>query len=63
MGRNTDKTESVRNDMDEVAEKAGVMIEAFATGRMQDGIDFGSSNMVPLKNPKVGLMVDSPIYY
>ena len=60
MGRNTDKTESVRNDMDEVAEKAGVMIEAFATGRMQDGIDFGSSNMVPLKNPTVGLMVDTP---
>ena len=60
MGRNTDKTESVRNDMDEVAEKAGVVIEAFATGRMQDGIDFGSSNMVPLKNPTVGLMVDTP---
>ncbi|MDE0588301.1 MAG: hypothetical protein OSB64_08220, partial [Candidatus Marinimicrobia bacterium] len=60
MGRNTVKAKSVRSDMDQIAKEAGVMIDAFTTGRMKEGIDFGSGNMVPLKNPKVGLMVDTP---
>ena len=60
MGRNTKKAESVQSDMAQIAKDAGVNIEAFITGRMKEGIDFGSGNMVPLKNPKVGLMVDSP---
>tara|TARA_Y100000590_G_scaffold82894_2_gene92413 strand:+ start:6002 stop:8605 length:2604 start_codon:yes stop_codon:yes gene_type:complete len=60
MGRNTKKAESVQSDMAQIAKDAGVNIEAFITGRMKEGIDFGSGNMVPLKTPKVGLMVDSP---
>jgi len=60
MGRNTKKAESVQSDMAQIAKDAGVNIEAFTTGRMKEGIDFGSGNMVPLKTPKVGLMVDSP---
>ena len=60
MGRNTVKAKSVRSDMDQIAKEAGVKIDAFTTGRMKEGIDFGSGNMVPLKNPKVGLMVDRP---
>lgn len=60
MGRNTKKAESVQSDMAQIAKDAGVNIEAFTTGRMKEGIDFGSGNMVPLKKPKVGLMVDSP---
>ena len=61
MGRNLDKVKSAKNDMSQIAKKVGVNIEAFTTGRMKEGIDFGSANMVPLKNPKVGLMVDSPL--
>ena len=60
MGRNMDKEKLVKNDMASIAEIAGVTIEAFKTGRMKEGIDFGSGNMVPLKQPKIGLMVDTP---
>ena len=34
MGRNTDKTDSVRDDMNQLARQTGVFIEAFTTGRM-----------------------------
>ncbi len=60
MGRNMDKEKLVKNDMANIAEISGVTIEAFKTGRMKEGIDFGSGNMVPLKQPKIGLMVDTP---
>ena len=45
MGRNTVKAKSVRSDMDQIAKEAGVMIDAFTTGRMKEGIDFGSGNL------------------
>jgi len=61
MGRNLDKKTIVKRDMKEIAQKAGVQIEAFKTGRMKEGIDFGSSNMVPLKPVKIALMVDKPL--
>jgi len=60
IGRNQEKQKSVQNDMEIIASTAGVEIETFETGRMNSGIDFGSGNMVPLKQSKVGLMVDSP---
>jgi hypothetical protein len=43
--------------MEIIASTAGVEIETFETGRMNSGVDFGSGNMVPLKQSKVGLMV------
>ncbi|GIT74143.1 MAG: hypothetical protein Ct9H300mP29_1370 [Candidatus Neomarinimicrobiota bacterium] len=60
MGRNMEKKNWLKKDMASIAEIAGVTIEAFKTGRMKEGIDFGSGNMVPLKQPKIGLMVDTP---
>jgi hypothetical protein len=60
IGRNQEKQKSVQNDMEIIASTAGVEIETFETGRMNSGIDFGSGNMVPLKQSKVGLMIDSP---
>ncbi len=60
IGRNQEKQKSAQNDMEIIASTAGVEIETFETGRMNSGIDFGSGNMVPLKQSKVGLMIDSP---
>jgi len=60
IGRNQEKQKSVQNDMEIIASTAGVEIETFETGRMNSGIDFGSGNMVPLKQSKVGLIIDSP---
>ncbi|MEA1881713.1 MAG: M14 metallopeptidase family protein, partial [Candidatus Marinimicrobia bacterium] len=60
MGRNQNKEKSVQQDMATIAKTAGVNIDAFQTGRMKEGIDFGSGNMVTLKQPKIGLMVDKP---
>ena len=60
VGRNLDKTNAFKEDMKDIAQESGVIIDVFKTGRMKKGVDLGSSNMVPLKKSKVALMVDRP---
>lgn len=60
LGRNQAKKQTIHADMQRVAEHAKVKIQAFNTGRMDAGIDLGSSSMGILKQPKVALMIDSP---
>ena len=60
VGRNLDKTNAFKEDMKNIAQESGVIIDVFKTGRMKKGVDLGSSNMVPLKKSKVALMVDRP---
>lgn len=59
LGRNLHKKESIHSDMKEIAEHADVQIVGFNTGRMDTGSDLGSANMIPVKQPKVGMLMDS----
>lgn len=59
-GRNKERESSIHTDMAALADEAGVIIRSFNTGRMDSGSDLGSVNNVPLEEPKVALMVDSP---
>lgn len=59
LGRNLHKKESIHSDMKEIAESTDVQIAGFNTGRMDTGSDLGSSNMRPIKQPKVGMLIDS----
>ena len=60
MGRNMDKMDKVKADMQEIAATAGVIIDGHHTGRMKAGIDLMSNNMRPVKQPKVALLVEPP---
>lgn len=60
VGRNRDKMEQLEADMMEIAENAGVVIQAMATGRMDIGIDLASNSNRPIKQPKVALLVEPP---
>lgn len=60
LGRNYDKKDQVESDMTALAQEAEVKITGFDTGRMDEGIDLGSSSMQPVDQPKVALLVDSP---
>lgn len=59
-GRNFEKEESIKDDMQRIAEEAKVEIVGFDTGRMDEGVDLGSRSGHPVDKPKVGLMIDSP---
>ncbi|UZR92777.1 M14 family zinc carboxypeptidase [Chondrinema litorale] len=60
IGRNLEKKEDIEADMQEIAKKANVTIDGFDTGRMLTGLDLGSGNMRPVKQPKVAMLVDNP---
>jgi hypothetical protein len=60
VGRNLDKSDEIAVDLEMIANEAKVKIKGFNTGRMQEGLDLGSGNMRPVKQPKVALMVDQP---
>ena len=60
LGRNRDKIDQATNDMKEVAQSAGVLIQGLDTGRMDDGMDLGSRSSNVLQQPKVAMMVDRP---
>tara|TARA_R110000868_G_scaffold304437_16_gene565265 strand:+ start:43633 stop:46227 length:2595 start_codon:yes stop_codon:yes gene_type:complete len=59
LGRNKDKEASIHKDMKSIAEYADVEIKGFDTGRMDTGNDLGNVSNRPVKEPKVGLMIDS----
>ncbi len=58
-GRNFDKKNRMRTDFKQVAKQAQVKVIGFDTGRMDEGIDLGSGDSQPIKQPKVALMIDS----
>lgn len=59
LGRNDHKTSEVHSDMRMIADYADVNIVGYNTGRMDEGSDLGANAMSPVKQPKVGLMMDS----
>ncbi len=59
-GRNLERAETLRTDMREVAELAKVEITAAATGRLSKGDDLASTRNVPVKQPRVALLVEPP---
>lgn len=59
-GRNLEKKDYIRKDMEEIATKAKVVIDGHNTGRMLSGIDLVSNNTRPVKQPKVAMLVEPP---
>ncbi len=60
LGRNREKALEIKNDMQAIASQVKVSIVGVNTGRVDEGIDAGSGNNVPLTPPKVALMVEPP---
>lgn len=61
LGRNREKASTVEADMARIARDAGVKIIGFDSGRVDDGIDLASNSSNPVKEPRVALVVDSPM--
>jgi len=59
-GRNLDKDDRIVDDLQSIAEEAGVDIVGYESGRMSGGWDLASSSNRPVKQPKVALMVEPP---
>ncbi len=59
-GRNLEKADQIDADIKEIAHSAGVAIVGFNTGRVMEGMDLANSRNVPLKQPKVAMMVEPP---
>lgn len=59
-GRNYDKRNDIRNDMQEIADSANVVIHGLDTGRMDSGMDLASRSSKVLHEPNVALLVDRP---
>ncbi|MEM9822666.1 MAG: M14 family zinc carboxypeptidase, partial [Bacteroidota bacterium] len=60
LGRNRDKLDQVKKDMEEIAKVARVEIYGMDTGRMMKGIDLSSRDARPVKQPRVALLVEPP---
>lgn len=58
--RNWDKKNSIVEDLNQIANETNIDYDLHNTGRVEDGIDFGSNNFTPLKMPKVGMLVGPP---
>lgn len=59
-GRNRENAATIDADIQHVANETGVEIVGFNSGRMQTGMDLASSTNVPIKQPRVAMMVDPP---
>lgn len=59
-GRNLERADSLARHMAEIAAAAPVNIQAFSTGRMDAGYDLASTRNVPVKQPKVAMLVEPP---
>lgn len=60
LGRNLEKEASWKKDMEDISKQTGVVIRSVKTGRMHSGNDLASRKSIPLKRPKVALLVDRP---
>lgn len=61
QGRNREKADQIEADMRRIAAEASVEVVGFDSGRVDDGIDLASRNSRPVKEPRVALVVDSPM--
>jgi hypothetical protein len=59
-GRNLEKAESIDQDMATIASESGVRVVGFESGRMAWGMDLASGRNVPIKQPKIGMMMEQP---
>lgn len=60
-GRNQEKSqEEFAREMSVIASEAQVLISAYTTGRSKDGNDLASTRNVPVKQPRVCLLVEPP---
>ncbi|MGB3547395.1 MAG: peptidase M14, partial [Saprospiraceae bacterium] len=59
-GRNLERGDSLRADMRAVADLAGVTVIAAPTGRLTTGDDLASTRNVPVKQPRVAMLVEPP---
>lgn len=59
-GRNLEKSDVIHQDMQDIANIAGVTIIGHESGRMKAGIDLSSRDSESLKKPKVAMLVDGP---
>lgn len=59
-GRNREKAATIDEDIQSIASETGVEIVGFNSGRMRTGMDLASSSNRPVKQPRIGLMVDPP---
>ncbi len=60
LGRNPDRRATAAEEMQRIAEEAGVVIIGMDTGRMAEGIDLASRDSRPVKQPKALLLLDAP---
>ena len=60
LGRNRDKNDEAAADMERIAQEAGVRIIGLDSGWTDEGLNPASSRSIPLKNPKVALVLDAP---
>ena len=61
VGRNRSKIPTMAEDMQRIAREAGVSIYGYDSGWTEDSINPASRESIPVKQPTVGLVVDSPI--
>lgn len=59
-GRNLEKKAELSSILSKIALDKGIEVHTYATGRMAAGMDLGSTRNVPLKQPKVALLVEPP---
>ncbi|NQZ75757.1 MAG: peptidase M14 [Ekhidna sp.] len=59
-GRNREKSDVIDQEITEIAKESQVRIVGFNTGRMETGLDLGSTSNRPVEQPKIALMVDPP---
>ena len=60
LGRNLHKANQIHNDLNAIARNCKIEIQAHDSGRMPNGIDLASNSAVPLKKPRIALLVESP---
>ena len=62
MGRQAEQmsVEDLRTDLAEIVEETAVVISPQTTGRVSSGMDLGSTRNRPLKQPRVGMIVEPP---
>lgn len=59
-GRNTEKEALLYKDMADIAQTAGVVIQAMPTGRMRTGYDLASPTHRPVDAPRLAMLVEPP---
>ena len=59
-GRNLERKDQMDQEIKAIAQNAGVEIMGFNSGRVMAGMDLANGRNVPIKQPKVALLVEPP---